>query len=299
MNYYDIKFDLASFIKRVFGISNLTLFARRRCHDIQKLIYHQSYTADDIIECIRQAGVPSGRPIIVHSAMSNFFNYKGTAEELIDKLLDFVGPEGTLCMPAYPFDKFNTNIVFDVRFSKSGAGYLTEVFRQYPNVQRSMNQLHSVCALGHDADFIVREHHLSDICFDEHSPYQKIAKLGGFTVNLGMPKWYVGTAEHICEAQLYGRLPFFTEKFRIVKEYTYLDYNGNVFKHKMHAGTDLQYIRKRSAHIIDDNFSSNKYKRIRLSNIWVTVFDVAYLSERLTELAMNGKTIYSNPKFFN
>lgn len=299
MNYYEVKHSVGGRIKSFLGIVNFSLFARRKWQRFQKLLYHKTYTADDIIDCIKKAGVKPGKPIIVHSAMGSFYNYRGTANELIDKLLEFVGPMGTLCMPAYPVDKFNTDIVFNVRSSKSGAGYLTEIFRQYPHVQRSLNQLHSVCALGHDADYIVKEHQLSDICFDEHSPYQKIAELGGYTINLGMPKWYVGTAEHICEAKLYGVLPFFTEKFKIQKEFTYLDYNGRIIKHKMHAATNLQYVRKKNTHIIDTYFDKSKFKRIRLSNLWITIFDVRYLSERLMELAMNGITIYANPKFFD
>ncbi len=298
MNYYEIRGYIVERIKSLLRITNFRVYFRRRWQIFEKMFFHKKYTADDIIDCLRNAGVPSGKPLVVHSAMGAFYNYKGTANELIDKLIDFIGPEGTLCMPAYPKDKYNTDIVFDVRSSKSAAGYLSEVFRRYPNVRRSLNQLHSVCALGHDADYITGEHHLSDICFDEHSPYQKIEKLGGFTVNLGMPKWYVGTAEHICEAKLYGKLPFFTEKFRIVKEYTYLDYNGEVFKHRMHASTTLRYVRKKSTHIIDENFKKDKYKRIRLSNLWITVFDIEYLSKRLMELAMKGITIYANPHFF-
>lgn len=298
MNFYSFKSFIGRGIKPLLGISNFAVHSRRKWQKIQQLFYRKTYTADDIIDCIKKAGVTPGKPIIIHSAMGAFYNYKGTANELIDKLIEFVGPQGTLCMPAYPFDKYNTNMVFDVRTSRSAAGYLTEVFRQYPNVKRSLNQLHSVCALGHDADYLTGEHHLSNICFDEHSPYQKIAELGGFTINLGMPKWYVGTAEHICEAKLYGKLPFFSEKFKIVKEFTYLDSNGETYRHRMHASTDLRYIRKKNTRIVDNYFDKNKYKRIRLSNIWITVYDVKYLSERLTELAKNGITIYANPKFF-
>lgn len=298
MKYYELKSSIGHRLKRVFGISNFSVYSRRKWQRFQRLFYHKTYTADDIIECIKNAGVVPGKPIVVHSAMGTFYNYRGTANELIDKLLEFIGPQGTLCMPAYPVDKKNTNIVFDVRTSKSGAGYLSEVFRQYPNVKRSLNQLHSVCALGPDADFLTCEHHLSDICFDDYSPYHKIAELGGYTINLGMPKWYVGTAEHLCEARLYGKLPYFTEKFKIIKEYTYMDSKGDIYKHRMHSDTNLRYVRKKSTQIIDRHFEKDKYKRIRLSNLWITVFDVKYLSDKLTELAENGITIYANPKYF-
>ena len=299
MDLYIIRSKLVRWIKNVFNISNFTVFVRRRRQDIQKLFYHQKFSADEIINVIKQSGVNPGSTIIIHSAMGNFYNYTGTAEELIDKLINYLGPKGTLCMPAYPQDKFNTSKVFDVRTAKSAAGYLTEVFRHYPNVKRSLNQLHSVCALGENADYITGEHHLSRICFDDHSPFQKIAELGGFTVNLGMPKWFVGTAEHICEAKLYGRLPFFTEKFSIEKEFSYINEKGESYKHKMLASSNLPYVRKKSIAIIDKYFDKDKYKRTRLSNMWITVFDVKYLSEKLEQLALEEReTIYETPKYF-
>lgn len=299
MDFYLLRSRIVSSLKRAFGISNATVFFRRRRQDIQKLFYHKTFTADDIIKVIEKSGVKPGSTVIIHSAMGNFYNYKGTAEDLIDKLLNYLGPDGTLCMPAYPSDKFNTNIVFDVQNAKSAAGYLSEVFRKYPKVKRSLNQLHSVCAIGKNADFVTREHHLSRICFDEHSPFQKIAELGGFTINLGMPKWFVGTAEHICEARLYGKLPYFTKKFSIEKEYSYINAEGEKLKHKMLSSSELLYVRKKSTGIVDKNFDKDKYKRTKLSNIWITVFDVKYLSDKLEKLALvDHKTIYATPKFF-
>jgi len=296
MNYYRIQSYLAGKIKSFLGINNLTVYLRRRKQGFQKLFYHKKYTADDIIDCLIKAGVKPGRPIVIHSAFGNFYNFKGSAEDLINKLISFVGPQGTLCMPAYPYDKFNSEIVFDVRHSESAAGYLTEVFRKYSGVKRSLNQLHSVCALGADAEYITGEHQLSRICFDEHSPYQKIAELGGYSVSLGMPKWYIGTAEHICEAKLYGVVPLFTNKFSIEKEFTYIDYDGIIFKHRMLASSNLQYVRSKSTFIVDHFFDKTKYSRVKLSNIWVTVFDIQYLSRRLEELALENKTIYASPK---
>lgn len=298
MSYYQTRSVITRKIKAVFGIQNMTVFVRRKKQSIQKLFYHKKYTADDIIDVIKRSGVKAGRPILVHSAFGNFYNYEGTAEELINKLLEFVGPEGTVCMPAYPKDKFNTNQIFDVKTTKSAAGYLSEVFRNYPHVYRSLNQLHSVCALGHDAEYITAGHELSRISFDKYSPFQKIAELGGYTINLGMPKWFVGTAEHICEANLYGKVKYFTEKFSIEKEFTYLDGDGNIVKHKMLAASEHGYVRCKNTKIVDLYFDKEKYCRTKLSNIWITTFDVEYVSKRLTELGLQKKTIYASPSFF-
>lgn len=299
MNYYQIRSKVITKIKKTFGIDNFTVFVRRRKQDIQKIFYRRKYTANDIIKVLKDSGVLPGKPVLIHSAMGNFYNYQGTADELIDKLIEFVGPEGTVCMPAYPKDKFNEHKIFDVRNTKSAAGYLTEVFRNRPNVCRSLNQLHSVCALGKDAEYITKDHHLSETSFDSLSPFYKIAELDGYSISLGMPKWYVGTGEHICESILCKKIPFFAEKFKIEKEFTYIDKDSNVVKHRMKAISYKRYVRSKKTKLFDRYFDKKKYNRKKLSNIWIVVFDMKYLKDRLIELGEEGITIYSSPSFNN
>ena len=290
-----MKDTIVYILKKLLGINDLSLYVRKKKQQFEKIIYTQKYTSDDIIKILRESGVKPGRPLVVHSAMGSLYNYKGTAEELIDKIIEYLGPDGTLCMPAYPINKFDNTKVFDVLNTPSAAGYLTEVFRKRPGVKRSLNQLHSVCALGKDADFITREHHLSRTCFDEHSPYYLIGQLGGYSMSIGMPKWFVGTGEHVCESLLYGKLPFFTNKFNIEETFHYIDEAGEDFYHTMNARskTPKAYVRTHSTLLFDKFFDSQKFSRRKLSNIWICCFDMRYLYEKLTELAIKGINIYS------
>ncbi len=292
-----IKAKIIKIIKRIFGVKNLTLTIRRKQQDIQKIFYRKKYSADDIISMLKESGMQPGHPLILHTAMHNFYNYTGTADELIDKLIDFLGEDGTLCMCAFPNDKYNTQQVFDVSNTPSAAGYLTELFRKRPGVKRSLNQLHSVCAIGKDADYIVGDHHNSRICFDEHSPFYRIAELHGYSVSLGMPKWYIGTCEHVCEALLYEKFKFFQNRFSREYEFTYVDFAGNELKHTMLTKTVTPYVRKHTTGFVDQSFDKGRYSRKKLSNIWVTVFDACYLVEQLQVLANKGITIYKTPKF--
>lgn len=292
MNLIKVRLKIVPVIKKIFGISDLTLTLRKKKQSIEKLFYHKKYTADDIINVLKNNGVKPGHPLMVHSAMGNLYNYEGTIDELIDKLIEFVGPKGTLCMPAYPKDKTNNNMVFDVRTTPSAAGILTETFRKRPGVKRSLNQLHSVCAIGKDADLITGDHHHSITCFDEHSPYYIIGQLGGYTTNIGLPKWFVGTGGHVCESLLFNKLDYFTKKFEIQKTFTYINWDGSEVKHTMNAESKQTYIRKKSTKIFDKYFDSTKFRRTKLSNIWIVSFEMKYLYERLTELAEEGITIY-------
>lgn len=297
MSLLSIRLLISKKIKSLFHIKDLSLYMRKRVQRLSQFFYRKKFNSDDIIDVLRRCGVKPGRPLMVHSAMGNLYNYEGSAEDLIDKLLEFLGPEGTLCMPAYPADKFNTDRIFDIDTTPSAAGYLTEVFRKRNGVLRSVNQLHSVCALGRDASRIVSEHSRSITCFDVHSPYYIIGQLGGYTCSLGLPKWFIGTGCHVCESLLFNKLPFFTKKFEIPLVFTYRGANGQIIKHTMNAKSSTNYIRYHNTHLIDKYFDKDKYARYRLSNIWINCFDMRYLYERMTVLALEGKTIYRHPKF--
>lgn len=297
MSYLLFRTKFIICLKELFDIKNFTLFCRKKKQKFEKVIYREKYTSEDIINILKQSGVKPGHPIIVHSAYSNLYNYKGTPNELIDALLDYLGPEGTLCMPSFPEDRRNPDRIFDVRNSPSAAGYLTEVFRKRMGVKRSLNKLHPVCAYGKDADVITKSHVNSRICFDELSPFYIIGKLGGYVVNIGMPKWYVGTGEHVCEALLYNRISFFSNKFTNKTTFTYIDENGHETRHEMLTGSKEPYIRTKSTDLFDTYFDRSFYKRTKISNLWITCFDMHYLINRLSELAVLGKTIYRFPEF--
>ena len=297
MNYKLHKVIVAT-TKKFFGIRNLKLFVRKRRQQVERLFYHKKYTARELVDELVKMGMKPGSVVIVHCAMNNFYNYQGTVDELIDELLCALGPDGTLCMPAFPCDKYNTNKVFDVRTEPTAAGLLAETFRKRSGVKRSLNQLHSVCALGPYAEYIVGEHHLSRICFDEHSPFYKIYEQGGLSISLGLPDYFIGTCAHISESLLHDELGYFRDKFKTPVTFHYIDSNGNSLNHTMLTHAKTPYIRQNSSRFLDANFQQPQYVRERFSNIWINIFDVRCLVDTLTFLAREGKTIYSYPKFY-
>src|SRR5690606_25332726 len=178
-----LKKIIRKIIKDIWGINGINLFIKKQKKKIKKVLYKKKYSCSDIISNMKEMGLKPGSVIFIHSSMSEFYNYTGTTEELIQSILSEIGEEGTLLMPAYPPQKgqlFNKaqqsdEIVFDILNTPSGAGLLSEVFRNFPNVKRSINLQHSVCALGKLADYFTSEHHLSKIAWDEYSPYYKLS----------------------------------------------------------------------------------------------------------------------------
>ena len=74
----------------------------------------------------------------------------GGPATVIAALLDVLGPDGTLVMPAESPQLADTanQDVFDPRTTPTTMGAIPEAFRSYPETQRSNHPLVSVCANG-------------------------------------------------------------------------------------------------------------------------------------------------------
>ena len=93
---------MAKRVKNILGIKDFSLFRKEMHKKIGKIIYHQKYNADDLIKVMCSMGMKEGSIICIHSSMKEFYNFQGTAVEIIDKVLQVIGPDGTLVMPAFP-----------------------------------------------------------------------------------------------------------------------------------------------------------------------------------------------------
>lgn len=293
-----LKLYVAKKIRLILHVDNLSLELNKLKVLIEKRLYKRTYDSVDILNVMSEMGLKRGSVIIIHSSMKSFYNYRGTAEELILAIINYIGPEGTLCMPSYPYDKDNQDKIFNVKTDASAAGYMSEIFRTKFNSCRSLNKLHSVCAIGKYAKEIVSDHHLSKICFDEYSPYFKLYKLNAITFNFGMPKWFLGTIEHVPESILAHEISFFTKKFSQPKTFKYLDFNDNIYFHTMYSSKSI-YIRNHNSDFAPNYFIKSKFSRRYMSNLFISAYDSQYLVERLIELAKQGITIYSYPNFYD
>jgi len=104
---------------------------------------------------------PDTEIVMVHSSLDGLQPmYSGDFREVLDALIDLCGTHRTLAMPAFffggrtldPIAYFRERPVFDVRRQPSETGLLTELFRRRKGVRRSLHPVHSVIALGPQAD---------------------------------------------------------------------------------------------------------------------------------------------------
>ncbi len=282
------------YIKTIFGIKDISLFKKNVHKRIGKLLYHKKYTAKDIVSVMKELGMRSGSVVCIHSSMKEFYNYKGTATELIEEILKEIGDDGTLVMPAFPDNSIRNQegYVFNRHTDKTGAGFLAETFRKFPGVLRSINVQHSVCAYGKYAYYLIKDHHLSHDCWDENSPWQRMIELDALVINLGMPKFYIGTFDHCVESILQYEHPYWAQFFKKKVEYWYLDDDNSLKTYTNFTG-DIE-CRTRENNVTK-YFDNSLMRSKKLSNLLIKVFYTKKCMPKMLELGRKGIGIYYVP----
>jgi aminoglycoside 3-N-acetyltransferase len=130
---------------------------------------------------VRRGGV-----LLVHSSLRALGIVPSEAETVIAGLLDVLGADGTLLMPALSYESVTPeNPHFDVNKTPSNVGKLAEVFRLRPGTHRSVHPTHSVCAVGAHAVQLL-EHHIEDTTpCGSNSPFHLLPKYNGQILMLG------------------------------------------------------------------------------------------------------------------
>ncbi|MFT5892837.1 MAG: aminoglycoside 3-N-acetyltransferase [Dokdonia sp.] len=293
---YKFLFEKGQKVKKALGIENFEALKKKKKRKLLRVFYKKKYTTNDIIEVMRTMGMKKGSIVFIHSSMTEFYNYVGTAEELITRVIQEIGEEGTLMMPAFPkFEniiKVDDKVDFDVRYTPSGAGYLTEVFRKHPGVKRSINIQQSVCAYGRLADYFVLEHHHSLTAWDEYSPYYKMSQAPALVFAFGLSAQYLGTMIHCTESILRTKYMYFQMFFKKEVVYKYRDYEGNV---RTHCYLSHDFARKSRKNNIIKYIESIQFKHTKISNLSIRMIDAKYILDLYLQLADRGITMYSIP----
>ena len=132
------------------------------------------------------AGVRRGGVLLVHSSLSSMGFVPGGPETVIRGLLDALGAQGTLLMPALSYEHVDAaRPVFDVLKTPSNVGAIPEAFRVRPGTLRSVNPTHSVCGAGAQAALLLKDHQLDETPVGPHSPFRLLRDCGGQILFLG------------------------------------------------------------------------------------------------------------------
>lgn len=251
--------------------------------------YKKKFSPDDVTKAMMRAGMKRGSVVMIQSSWGEFYNCTGTPQELIEAILQTIGPEGTLCMAAMPVALHGKP--FDVVNTPTRAGWLAECFRRYPGVKRSINVRHSVCAIGPQADYLLGEHHLGETAWDEKSPYYKLSQIGGLCFGLGLGPYWIGTIGHCVDSLLKDKIDYYTDLWdKKPTRYDYIDYDGQL-KYYYNYSMPESGLKMRITSYFKQRHIANKYLNRhyqQVSNLQICCFEAKELVEELIRLGRKG-----------
>lgn len=257
-------------------------------------------TRERLVADLTRVGVHRGDILLVHSSLSRLGHVERGPDAVIDALLEAVGPEGTILMPAYPVTGDWTTYVysdplFDPQRSPSTFGKITDVFWRRPGVLRSLHPTHSVAAYGPHAEYLVRDHEKSQSPFGHTSPFRKLIELNGRILHLGSPFWAI-TSFHVVE----DVVPRFPHKVYLDEPIPmrYLDFEGieHVVPVKVHdpaVPIRIDKVKAKEREIYNYCRERGVVHTGKIGLGTVHLIEAGALEEVLEELVDKGITIYS------
>jgi aminoglycoside N3'-acetyltransferase len=280
--------SLKRLAQKVLGQSDVRGFVRQQKLWLSKKIYRRPVSIVNLRQQLIDLGVKPGRTLWVQSSWNEFYNVPLRPSEMIELLRDLLGPNGTLAMPAFPIDP-NPDRLFLVDRAAVYTGLLCEVFRRTPGILRSIHLTSSVCAVGPNADFLVRDHHLTAMPWGKDSPFWRLAELDARMLGIGAGFNFM-TPLHAVECLLFDEVPFFRSVFDGTIRYRWQRANGETGGHEfMRRIGDIRPQRLRR------HFGPDICVDTKISNLSILAADAKPFIERAVNLGRRGITMYIQP----
>ncbi len=238
---------------------------------------------------LQSLGIRKDGVLLVQSSMNRFYNFDGTAKDVLSLLRETIGHDGTLVMPAFPLYNQDGPYFFDVNKTPSQTGILCELMRRQPGVRRSLQAVHSVCAVGPMAEELLAEHHLDAYTCGLKSPFYKIAKHDGQILGLGLPPGYT-TFFHAVEdidVQRYPR-PIYVGG---PVSFTVIDESGRELSVSVHLRNPKVTATMRLSRITD-NLSEKAHRVLSIYGVPAFIANAKPLLEELCALRDKGIVLY-------
>jgi aminoglycoside 3-N-acetyltransferase len=147
----------------------------------------------------------------MHASFGQFTGFRGEPRQVIDCLLNVLGPGGHLFMMSMGYtssahDYMKSGKPFDVRRTVSRMGIISEIFRRREGMLRSANPLHPVLAWGPKAEWVIAGHDRMTHSCGAGSPFEKMLELDTKVLFLDVP-FAVFTFAHYLEDRFKDSAP--------------------------------------------------------------------------------------------
>jgi aminoglycoside 3-N-acetyltransferase len=274
--------------QKILGQDDVRGYVRKQKLRLTKQIYRRPIAVAELRQLLIDLGVTRGRTVWVHSSWNEFYNVPLKPTEMIALLRDLIGPEGTLAMPAFPLDQ-NPDKVFLVDRAPTYTGMLCEIFRRNPEAKRSIHLGSSVCALGPNADYLLRDHHHTEFPWGDNTPFARLLEADARVLGLGAGFEYM-TLLHMVECLLYEEIPYFRQVFDGTIKYRWARANGETGEHEFRRRVGAIKPLRLRRHFGPDILTDTK-----ISNLKILAIDARPLVARGIELGRRGIVGYSDP----
>ena len=277
-----------SLARKLVGSADVRGFVRTRKLWLSKQIYRRPIEVAALRQKLIDLGMTRGRTVYVQSSWNEFYNVPLRPSELIELSRDLLGPAGTLVMPAFPIDQ-DPSKVFLVDRAPVYTGLLCEMFRRTPGVARSIHLSSSVCAIGPNADFLLRDHHHARTAWGKDTPFCRLMEVDARLVGLGAGFNFF-TPLHAVECLLYDEVPYFHAIFDSTIRYRWKRANGETGEAEfLNRSGDIRPQRLRRY------FGPTICTDTRISNLKMIAADAKPFIEHAVALGRRGITMYVQP----
>ena len=159
----------------------------------------------DITDALISVGLQKGDSVMVHTSLGKLGYVCGGAQAVIEALIERVGEEGTVMMPTQSWKNLDPEIgvhenadekdwdkirenwpAYNKAITPTNTmGAVAEMFRLWPGALRSDHPARSVAAWGKNAEYLTKDHDISNI-FGDTSPIGKLYNLDGKVLLIGV-----------------------------------------------------------------------------------------------------------------
>jgi hypothetical protein len=153
----------------------------------------------DVELLLDKLGIEVNAVVYLHSSFSRLRILETPPERILQKLMERVGPGGTLVLPSFAWNLnpqerpwagylryFKERPIFDVRETPANIGAMPEAFRKMPGTRRSAHSCWSVCAMGALAEHVTAKQATIAHPYGPTSSFGLLARSHCLIVGLGV-----------------------------------------------------------------------------------------------------------------